>query len=108
MRVEILGDERRRRWGDERKLEIVLRHRLLEVADRCGLVLGLIVQVRVAGIIPLLFQLCGRNHFVDDLDLAQVRGSLGIEILGGDDRRIVEAGQDEFQNVLVECLAAAV
>ena len=24
MRVEILGDERRRRWGDERKLEIVL------------------------------------------------------------------------------------
>lgn len=24
MRMEILGDERRRRWGDERKLEIVL------------------------------------------------------------------------------------
>jgi transposase len=24
MRVEILGDERRRHWGDERKLEIVL------------------------------------------------------------------------------------
>lgn len=24
MRLEILGDERRRRWGDERKLEIVL------------------------------------------------------------------------------------
>ncbi len=24
MRVEILGDERRRRWSDERKVEIVL------------------------------------------------------------------------------------
>lgn len=62
MRVEILGDERRRRWGDERKLEIVLRHRLLEVADRCGLVLGLIVQVRVAGIIRDRESACGAGH----------------------------------------------
>ncbi|MCA1408801.1 transposase [Ensifer sp. IC3342] len=39
MRVEILGQERRRRWGDEKKLDIIMSVGLdgatvTEVADR--------------------------------------------------------------------------